>query len=254
MIYIVCPFLLSMASSLLSNSLGESTGIYSVTVRAKPFVGDILGYMADFVVVQDGFNTYQVLPLPVPPSGNVIDVGRFNDDNYMDFAYLHYDYQSNSLSTGSLVVVTWTGENFELLSEIPFRHGPCGYDPAMTWQFASFDDDRRQELIQTQWYCDNWDCEFIRVTYYDWQADGTLGVETSQDTFPESFGCLLRQAEEKMWAQHYTEAIEFYNHALAYPVQDETCFPISTCGLAWPICLRSRLKMLRSVFTGIVCS
>lgn len=207
------------------HQLGNTSAL-SLTVRRAPFDGAPLYHTgftdraANYIVVRDEQGHYLVPELPVPMDGNVLEASDLNADGQPDFAYLNYSHAGNSYTSVNLDIVTWTGEQFETLAQAEFRYGAAGTDPVLTWNFAQLDDDKAQELMTTQLLYDNWGCNFIRLTYYDWKPDGTLYLASEQDNLPKSFSCLLRQAEQKLWTKHYSDAPDLYQQAFAKPDGD----------------------------------
>jgi len=199
----------------------QNTAMYTLIMRKAPFDSSalyhtgLLGGGSNYVAVRDEQDKYLVPDLPVPMFSGVLQSGDLNGDGQPDFAYLNYSHAGNSYTILNLYIVTLAGEKFQTLDQVEFRSGPVGSDPVLTWNFAQFDDDKAQELMTTQLFYDNWGCDFIRVTYYDWQKDGTLNSESAQDNLPKSFNCLLRQAEQELWKKEYTDAADLYQQAFA---------------------------------------
>jgi hypothetical protein len=172
--------------------------------------------------------------------GHIIVHGDINGDSQIDFAYVSYSHIGNSYTAGQLVVVTWTDGNFETIATVPFYNAPYEFD-AVRWQFAQLDNEVDTELVQTQRMYDNWRCQFIRTTYYDWQAAGELEAESIQDTFPQAFNCLFRRAEEYAWQHNYISAIPLYEAALQEPneMHQYEAYLYMRLGLAYLIVGRS---------------
>ncbi len=199
----------------------NNTGAFLLAARQAPFNGENLynvglsGHTANYIVIPDESRKYRVPPLPSPIFGDVIMADDLNADRQQDFGYETFDHVGNNYVNGSLAIVTWTGEAFQPLANIGFRHGPPMSDYDVTWQLVQLDDDMQREIIGFQTLSDNWNCRFLQITYYDWQTDGSLISLNHENSLPDSFGCLLRQAEQHSWSGDYPAAIALYKRALA---------------------------------------
>lgn len=214
---------------------------YSLTLRAVPDWADPRYLISSggeaFIAIANESGTYDLPSLPATMTGGMIGGGDLNADRQLDFAYIHYTHWGNSYVSGDLYVVTWTGEIMEVLTTVGFRHGTTDTTDLspLTWQFRDVDNDSEQELVTSQVLYDNYGCNFVSVRFYDWQPDATLTNESGGVNLPETFDCLLRQAEETMWDHHYAEAISLYEQAFEQPDRDAELTPYAQMrlGLAY---------------------
>jgi hypothetical protein len=202
--------------------LRNTPGISLRALRA-PFDGAMLFHqgfsdsVADHLVIRGEDGRYRVPPLPQRMFGHVIEGGDLNADGEPDFAYVTFSHAGNSFASGSLMVVTWDGDALRTIGELPFSYGlefDDGSNAAVGWEFVRLDDDGQHEVFGTQHVFDNYNCHYLYVRFYDWQPDGTLGIVNTADTFPDTFPCLLRQAERRAWAGAFADAISLYEAAL----------------------------------------
>lgn len=197
-----------------------------------------------------------VPPLPMSISTEILASGDLNDDGMPDFAYLSGNNIEKSANAGNLHIVSWTGDEFETLTSLRYSEGikasePYGLTQNHTWQFLNVDEDPQIEVIQNQRKFDDFDCDSIHITAFDWDEEQQLQPNSEAILFPETFHCLFRQAEESVWAGNYKEAIEFYGQALNIPTDDTARFEFVQMRLALVYLFTGELDKADQIFTEL---
>jgi hypothetical protein len=224
----------------------DGSTYYGSTYYDQPFRRGEVNY----IVIQQALN-YRVPALPIPMFGHARAAGDFNMDGQMDFAYYSYD-GVNNYETTKLVIVTWDGTRLTTLVELDFFY-ELDTDPRLTWDFGQFDEDGQQELVQTYHLADDWGCNSIQITYYDWD-DSTPPKpisEVSQKSFPLSFSCLLSQAEGHMRENRLEDAIASYQQALAQPVQRDYLIPYVQMRLGLAYLMTGQAEQARTAIAAM---
>ena len=214
------------------------------------------GYPAeyvDFVVVKQYGNRYQIVETPLHwyggreprfgVQGGVMEI-RFEDlnaDGLPEWVLMNGGTVSGGpgagyINNGYLAILSWRDAQLVNLTALNTRvthfqedagtcHGPEPRD--VTWEFINLDADPAQEILQHQVYLDNWRCIARQTKVIDWDAaqDRYVQIDMRRDLPYDSQNCARRKAEEAMWASNYTQALQYYEHALTlqpYIDPDET--------------------------------
>jgi tetratricopeptide (TPR) repeat protein len=183
-----------------------------------------------YIAVSNSDREWVVPPLPESIDSDLLIADDLNTDGMPDFAYLHTIHDGNSYNMGDLVVVSWTGEKFDILTSLRYSQAP--HTMNYSWQFLNIDEDPQIEVIQNQRMYDTFDCNSIHVTAFDWDEEQQLKPNSKEVLLPAGFHCLLRKAEEAVWAGNYIEAIEVYQQALSFPTEDTARFEFAQMRLA----------------------
>jgi len=207
-----------------------------------------------YIAVPLGSNNNYLFPdLPVSMDSAPLVAGDLNNDKNPDVAYLSSSHMGNSYNSGALNIITFRDNRFELLESLDYSEGPTFALPpqSYSWLFAALDSTPDIEIIENQELSDNWGCGFIQVTIFEWQDDGKLTPGTVEKVFPQTFGCLHRQAEEAMWAYRYAEAINFFEQALSPEILGEKDAPYTQMRLGLAYLLAGQADQARNIFTNL---
>ncbi|MBL8160835.1 MAG: hypothetical protein JNJ61_02545 [Anaerolineae bacterium] len=237
--------------------LGD-TDAFVLYVRETPFfemsvsedaIGSINGER--YIAIEIAPGKYRVPDLPFWASDEDSQAGDFNTDGQLDVGYEFRLPLNNDDTAWVYYVGTWNGDNFEFVFGVHGYMRPQEFDPAMSWKFLNLDGDAEVELIQTQRYYDSLSCNFIRMKFYDWQQGGGLSLENEEDSFPNSFACLLRQGEQNAWDGHYDLAIGYYERALTLSEEAGDDLPYLQMRLGLAYLIEGRDQEAQSIFTNL---
>lgn len=197
---------------------GENTKYYRLDVYTND-------QYAESFIIQIVNRQYEFLPVPLSPLK--IDQELLFTTEYLPFdenktrivklwAFITVGENNNDRQTGSLNVLAWYAGKFEVLAQIPYQEAPASQHVADSngWNIVNTDDDQEDEIRYYKQFTDNWTCEWTAITTYDYQWEKNAYIASQQGAyFPNTFGCLMRQAEAAMWTHDYNSAIDFYERA-----------------------------------------
>ncbi len=210
-----------------------------------------MDYRQYLVVMRDADRGYQLIDTPLPwfgtgyhysstPSGDVEPL-RFEDinaDGLPEWVVAFGGVGANSTVRGSLYVLAWRDN--ALVEIAPWQnhdtdlayYAPAGGGmPVLTsyvhWKFPNLDEDNALEIQQIQEFDDNWGCVSFETRTFDWdaQADRYVFVGTNLQ-LEDTLGCSLRQAQEAMWNNNLSAAIQWFEHGFAQGDTDHAGVPV----------------------------
>ncbi len=227
------------------------TWAYLVKILGQPSYQSERPLMGTFVAIPDESDGYSFPPLPSSIDGGVVASGDLDADGQMEIAYIHtVEYASNTYFVGALTVLRLVENRFEAVTSIGYSHGPQG-DFVRHW-FVNMDKERDLELVWNQLLiADGWDCEFVETSVYDWNTDGQLEQESSQDVYPATFGCLFLQAEQALWSHDYNSAVALYEQAFEQEAINDDFLPYAQIHMALAYLLNSQPDKADAVFSQI---
>lgn len=95
----------------------------------------------------------------------------------------------------------------------PSGGGSFAYAETVAWEYVNRDQDAALEIQQNQLEGDNWQCNWINTTFFDWNGE----IYTSADSSvveEETLGCAIRNAEPYLWENNVEAAIPLYEAGL----------------------------------------
>lgn len=208
------------------------------------------GYYAqivDYMIVEQTNIDYEFIETGLP-WGTITRGGAFNEG---ELKIIEYDYRDMTgdgreewliltggetfggpamgyENTGRLHILSWTGGGFIDITQFSDRYPysvtyysgntGCGtvYPHDVSWELENIDDDPAIEIFQRQVYQDNWECETFETKILDWSSEENRYIEQEvlEGYVEETRLCLQRQAEEAMWDDDYSQAIDLYQQSL----------------------------------------
>lgn len=194
-------------------------------------------YRAILALDGDSESGYRLIPSELPAdiaaahySGEIelfpSDIRDVTGDGIPEITVLASFYDGRDYTLYRLYVLGWRdGELRELtgksLNVRALRSPRQGWRiPIDIWAFTP--DASGGAIIEKRFVAeDNWNCEREEIERFQWNGRQFVPV-SSERIYKESFACALRHAEEAMLAGDAALAIEHYEAALEFPVENDT--------------------------------
>lgn len=229
-------------------------------------LGTSLGYLMEvtqtsntprgsFIAIRQDDGGYFVPELPYPIYDDLLASGDLNGDGDFDIAYVYNEHSGNGHNYGKLYIVTLHDRQFKVLQSLDYYERLIRVFPpeTYTWRFVNMDNENDKELIQVRVERDNWGCEPVSTSLFDWTPNGgnTLEQKSIEWVLPDSFNCLFQQAEEALWQHQYDEAIALYQKALATHETEEQEYPYAQLRLGFTYFLAGQQEEAEAIIATL---
>lgn len=215
--------------------------------------------LIDYMIIQQTAQGYRYIDTKIPwrgqqawfyssLNGGIVEL-RFADlnaDSLPEWVVLvggefAGGFGMGSADAGSLLILGWRDDGFkhlvptsyspdhqdgEITTDFLSTWGDCGgpFPATVEWEFTNIDGDAPLEILQAQYYFDNWSCKRTETKVFDWSptADRYTYVETRVEYATHTQNCVQREAEAIMWTDDYSAAIPLFEQALNLETYDLT--------------------------------
>jgi hypothetical protein len=147
-----------------------------------------------------------------------------NDDGELEWVVIEYGDNAGpgGWMRGFLRIFAWRNATFINIAptNFGFHNDFLGN---VSWEWDDMDGDGQIEFIETSGHSNSWGCLYETSRRIDWSfATNAYEYVSEIDTIPQSYGCIITDAETAMWESDYQMAVSLYEQALAIGIQEDT--------------------------------
>lgn len=206
---------------------------------------------SQYIAIETESGKYSLPMLPESIDGAFLASGDLDNDGLPEIAYLHTEvWAMNSYFIGSMVIAEFKNNKFEMQTAVGYKQGP--QEESHNWWFINLNNRSDFELVLNQrLYTIDWACDFIQTRIYGWTDEGQLNEESRKDVYPATFNCLLLQAEQAMWSNNFSNAVNLYERAFEAGNPSEDFIPHTQIRLGLAYLLTDHAEKAQKVFADL---
>ncbi len=229
---------------------------YTLTITPVDFNGDgvpelivevRVGNYHDFWVLQRDPTQaigYRRIKTPIPyfdacgfyaacdGDGQTLQISDLNGDGLPEWVFAIGGECGSGICSGELLVISWRNGELINLAQPEVNSGLTWFaaagggsaaiilPPDGTWTFTN--DAGVSRIVQRRTFSDNRDCQVTYSNTFTWNSLQDKYVSDAlQTTYGDLAGCALRQGENALSHDHYSDAVPFYQRAITLLVSDD---------------------------------